>query len=500
MNNPSCVHVDKHKSEKGTHVYKLIHSHLVTCVPEGSLTKKANECYCYECQTLRGRLHACLDCVYFGCYNDRHIHQHAETEKHNLAVDINVGKIHCFVCKDYMYDPELEEISRQDKLLAAQVHGIDYWDPWLPSAEEIKLLKDQGKWRIIDGTKLGLRGLVNLGNTCFMSSIIQVLIHTPIFRDYFLSDRHDCKFQDSSMCLVCEVSNLFQAFYSRDVSPYVPYKFLHVFWKESNFFASHDQQDAHEFFMTLLDIMCKHFRGASQNDILPAHGYSHECECIIHQIFTGLLQSDVICPACHFVSTKTEPFSDISLDLRDSPHPGAAGCSSSSADFMHSSLVDCLERYTHQEHLDCKRICDNCKNEVHLIKQLTMKKLPIIASFHLKRVKPSWKNSTHVSFNECLDMTPFMCFTRGSLKSQYEETPFNLFTKSDKSFALFAVVKHLGNEEGGHYVAYVRQHGNEWYLCDDQIVQRVSLEDVLQSEGYLLFYHKRLIEYEMDST
>jgi ubiquitin carboxyl-terminal hydrolase 22/27/51 len=38
---------------------------------------------------------------------------------------------------------------------------------------------------------------INLGNTCFMSCIVQTLIHTPLLRDYFLSDRHDCFFQGS---------------------------------------------------------------------------------------------------------------------------------------------------------------------------------------------------------------------------------------------------------------------------------------------------------------
>lgn len=85
---------------------------------------------------------------------------------------------------------------------------------------------------------------------------------------------------------------------------------------------------------------------------------------------------------CSGVSTTIDPFWDISLDLGPAPTPKDGEV----ADAEPTSLVDCLERFTRAEHLgsSAKIKCSNCQSYQESTKQLTMKKLPVVASFHLK--------------------------------------------------------------------------------------------------------------------
>jgi hypothetical protein len=56
-------------------------------------------------------------------------------------------------------------------------------------------------------------------------------------------------------------------------------------------------------------------------------------------------------------------------------------------------------------------------------------------------------------------------------------------------FNLTAVIHHTGFMTGGHYECFARRE-NRWYLYNDDIVKEVSREDVLNCQGYLLFYTK----------
>lgn len=55
----------------------------------------------------------------------------------------------------------------------------------------------------------GRRGLLNLGQTCFLNVVLQCLAHNPLLRNYFLSDKHNCRQCKIEHCTSCEMDKLF---------------------------------------------------------------------------------------------------------------------------------------------------------------------------------------------------------------------------------------------------------------------------------------------------
>ncbi|XP_040563264.1 ubiquitin carboxyl-terminal hydrolase 22 [Lepeophtheirus salmonis] len=475
----SCSHFTEYKNLYGTGSYRVVHLYFVSPTGAEAREWKSKSCLCHSCQTHGPQLKACLHCIHFGCPD--HYASHARKLSHNFSVELQYGYIYCFNCGDYIYDSDCEMISQI--CWTKSYHAIGLGTPfssWSPSNEDIVTLQKNKKRKgFANNTTIGLRGLINLGNTCFMSCIIQSLIHTPLLRDYFLSDRHRCMFQGKNDCMVCEVARLFQEFYSGSKVPLVPHVLLHMTWTHAHHLAGYEQQDAHEFFIATLDLLHRHL--IHKTTVNPSN-----CDCIVDKIFTGKLQSDVVCQNCKGVSTTIDPFWDISLDL-----PAVVPSSSSQG----ISLHNCLERFTKPEHLgsSAKIKCSNCQTYQESTKQLTMKKLPIVASFHLKRFEHSSrfhkKISTRIAFPEILDMSPFVSHIRNNSSS------FSPVNSGSYTYTLFAVINHTGNIEAGHYTSFVRQHRDRWYRCNDHQIVPADLSDVLGSEGYLLFYHKQILEY-----
>jgi len=80
------------------------------------------------------------------------------------------------------------------------------------------------------------------------------------------------------------------------------------------------------------------------------------------------------------------------------------------------------------------------------------------------------------------------------LSKSYSSDP--LVNRASAKYSLYAVVNHEGKSiDVGHYTSFVRHSKNQWVKCDDVNLTPFALERVLNSEAYLLFYHKKVLEY-----
>jgi len=81
----------------------------------------------------------------------------------------------------------------------------------------------------------------------------------------------------------------FVQFYDGSQAAVSLHNLLHKIWGNAAHLAGYEQQDAHEFFIAILDALHLHF---------TVPGSKNACKCVIDLIFSGKLQSAVTCMIC----------------------------------------------------------------------------------------------------------------------------------------------------------------------------------------------------------
>ncbi len=343
-------------------------------------------------------------------------------------------------------------------------------------------------------------------------------------------------------CLSCELDAAFAAAFARPRAaapapraPWSPAALLAAWWRHAEALASYQQQDAHEFFLSLVAgvhaATAPRGAGASglRSPMSPGLGSPRfngggwcadaDCGCAAHRAFAGRLRSDVVCGRCGGVSTAIDPFVDISLELppaeaeQRSSGGESADCAPGGDGSSATSLGACLRRFTRAELLGAaERVaCAACGSpQPGSSKQLSFASAPPALCLHLKRFAHAGgagaaraaKLDAHVSFPlDCLDLAPFLAAARLHARAGHRLRPdADAHAEASASapdaapappppcrYWLAAAVCHAGGLEGGHYVAYVR-HGGAWYCCDDAWVRAVAPAEVAAARAYLLFY------------
>lgn len=196
-----------------------------------------------------------------------------------------------------------------------------------------------------DLAQSGHLGLSNLGNTCYMNSALQCLLHVPELNDYFFYNvyQKELNLDNPLGChgnIASSFGNLLKlAFEPNATTSFVtPREFKSMIGRYSSMFSGYMQQDSQEFLSWLLDSIhedlnrihvkpyCEKPELLDDDDpsdpIVLAH-LAAKCwdqhklrnDSVIVDLFTGMYQSTLVCPTCNKTSVTFDPFSDMTLLL-----------------------------------------------------------------------------------------------------------------------------------------------------------------------------------------
>ena len=338
---------------------------------------------CSQCD-LSSNLWLCLTCGNLSCGRkeaggNAHAIEHYKQTKHPLVVKTGTitpngeASLYCYDCDNDVKDPELPnhlihfgiDINTQKKTDKTVTEmNLDFNLNFTLS----KTIEDGKVLTPLYGP--GYTGLENLGNSCYMNSVLQILLSLEPFKKWYLDgalEHLNTCYKNPIECYMCQMSKIMYGLHSGmysvkkerelpateegkkgEIEEYQdgikPSSFKLYFGRDHPDFSSNKQQDALEYMSYLLDIMKTEDRGRKIDPL---------------KLFTFEIENRMECTKCHCVKYRKQKQVSLSLSCNNikekKEETSECTMEESISKFLGEEIVDGLE-------------CSECKAKTNWIK------------------------------------------------------------------------------------------------------------------------------------
>ncbi|KAJ2830146.1 ubiquitin C-terminal hydrolase Ubp14 [Coemansia erecta] len=352
----------------------------------------------------RDNLWMCLSCGHAGCgrrqYDgsggNNHAIAHFEQTGHRVSVKLGTitpegtADAYCYVCDDNKQDPHLAQHLQAFGISVTAQQKTE------KSIAELQLeynLKFDFSMTTADGTQLqpvagpGLTGLRNLGNSCYLASVMQCVFGIDRFRDRYFPSAADhfitCSQLRPAQCMLCQLHKLANGLWSgryailesvegepRHQRGISPAHFKAIVAQDHPEFGSMRQQDAFEFLQHLtkqVDIAERPIEGGSLNPTT---------------VFDFTTEERLQCTRCSRVRYKVQKANSLSLPV--AKRPLAAAAEGEPQGFEPVPLAESFDLMTAEETVD-GYACPACEQPTTAVKSTRFATFPKVLAVQVRR-------------------------------------------------------------------------------------------------------------------